>query len=50
MDKWMSICLIFVVFGMFSPVIFMERGKTECRVEAIKAQMSADDIIKLCGK
>jgi hypothetical protein len=50
MDKWMSICLICFVFGMFSPVIFMERGKTECRVEAIKAQMSADDIIKLCGK
>jgi len=50
MDKWLSICLIGLVVGMFSPIIFMERGKTECRIEAIKAQMPADDIIKLCGK
>jgi hypothetical protein len=50
MDKWMSICLIFFVFGMFSPVIVTEYGKKECRIEAIKAHMPADDIIKLCGK
>lgn len=50
MDKWMSICLIFVVFGMFSPLIVTEQGKKECRIEAIKAHMPADDIIKLCGK
>jgi len=50
MDKWLSICLIGLVVGMFSPIIFMERGKAECKIEAIKAQMPADDIIKLCGK
>lgn len=50
MDKWLSICLIALLFGMFSPVIFIERSKSECRIEAIKAQMPADDIIKLCGK
>ena len=48
MDKWMTIFLMVLVVGMFSPVIFMERGKTECRIEAIKAQMPADDILKLC--
>lgn len=50
MDKWLVILLICIVFGMFSPVIVMEHGKKECRIEAIKAQMPADDIIKLCGK
>jgi hypothetical protein len=48
MDKWVTILLMVVVVGMFSPVIFMERGKSECRIEAIKAQMPADDILKLC--
>jgi len=50
MDKWMTIFLMVLVAGMFSPVIVMEHGKKECRIEAIKAQMTADDIIKLCGK
>jgi len=48
MDKWVAICVVGVIVGMFSPLIFMERGKSECRIEAIKAQMPADDIIKLC--
>ena len=48
MDKWIAICVVGVIVGMFSPLIFMERGKSECRIEAIKAQMPADDIIKLC--
>jgi len=48
MDKWLSICLIGLVVGMFSPIIFMERGKAECKIEAIKAGMPADEIIKLC--
>ena len=50
MDKWYSILMIGIVFGMFSPVVMMEYGKKECRTEAIKAHMPADDIIKLCGK
>lgn len=48
MDKWLAICLIGVVVGMFSPVIVVEHSKSECRIEAIKAQMPADEIIKLC--
>jgi hypothetical protein len=48
MDKWIAICVVGVIVGMFSPLIFMERGKSECRIEAIKAGMPADDILKLC--
>ena len=48
MDKWGAIVIIGVVVGMFSPLIVMENGKKECRIEAIKAQMPADDILKLC--
>ena len=48
MDKWFVILLICLVFGMFSPVIVMEHNKGQCRTEAIKAGMPADDILKLC--
>lgn len=48
MDKWMCILLIGIVFGMFSPVIVSEHNKGQCRIEAIKAGMPADDIQKLC--
>lgn len=40
--------MIGIVFGMLSPVVMMEYGKKECRIEAIKAKMPADEILKLC--
>ena len=48
MDKWYSILMIGIVFGMFSPVVVTEYNKGQCRTEAIKAHMPADDIVKLC--
>ena len=48
MDKWSTILIIGIVVGMFSPLIIMENGKKECRIEAIKAHVPADDIVKLC--
>lgn len=48
MDKWMCILLIGLVVGMFSPVIVSEHTKGQCKIEAIKAGMPADEIIKLC--
>ena len=46
--KWITIMIIGIVFGMFSPMIVEEYGKSQCRVEAIRAGMPADDILKLC--
>ena len=48
MDKWVAILLIGLVIGMFSPIIVSEHTKGECKIEAIKAGMPADEIIKLC--
>lgn len=48
MDKWVAILLMFLVVGMFSPMVVMENAKSTCKTEAIKAGMSADDILKLC--
>ena len=49
MDKWFAILLLGCVIGMFSPAIISEHGKTECRIEAIKAGVEADKINKACG-
>ena len=49
-EKWIVILVVGVTVAMFSPLVFMETGKSNCRIEAIRAQMPADDIIKLCGK
>lgn len=48
MDKWVAILLMVLVVGMFSPMVVMETTKSTCKIEAIKAGMSADDILKLC--
>ena len=47
-NKWLAICLIGVIAAMFSPLVMMEYGKKECRIEAIKAHMPAEDIAKIC--
>ena len=48
MDKWVAILLMVLVLAMFSPVVVSESTKNTCKTEAIKAGMSAEDIIKLC--
>lgn len=48
MDKWVAMLFMALVVGMFSPVVVSEYSKSTCKVEAIKAGMSADDILKLC--
>jgi hypothetical protein len=49
MDKWVAIMIIGVVAGMFTPLAIMEHGKTQCRIEAIKAGVEADKINLACG-
>ena len=48
--KWICICAIGVASALFAPISFMEYGKSQCRIEAIKAQTPADDVAKVCGK
>jgi len=49
-DKWIVICIVGVLAAMFAPIGIMEYNKAQCRIEAIKVSMPADDIIKVCGK
>ena len=48
MDKWVAILFMALIVGMFSPIVVNEYSKSVCKVEAIKAGMNADDILKLC--
>ena len=49
MDKWIAICVIGVIGGMFAPLGVMEYSKYQCRIEAIKAGVEADKINTACG-
>jgi hypothetical protein len=48
-DKWLMITLMVLSAVMFCPVMISEYGKNHCRIEAIKAGISADKIPELCG-
>jgi hypothetical protein len=42
------VCILFG--GMFAGIGIEQYQKNTCRVEAMKAQMPVDDIVKVCGK
>lgn len=47
--KWLAIMIIGVTIGMFMPLAVTEHGKSQCRIEAIKAGVEADKINQACG-
>ena len=48
--KWVVIlCVIFIGIPLVG-IGWSENQQSQCRVEAIKAAMSADDILKVCSK
>lgn len=48
MDKWVCICVLGLIVGMFAPVCVSEYAKGECRTEAVRAGYKAEDIKNLC--
>ena len=53
MDSDLRGILIFVCIlfgGMFVGLGFEQSQKNTCRIEAMKAKMPIDDIVKVCGK
>ena len=46
--KWVAIGIIGLMTALMSPIAIQEYSKTECKLTAIKQNMSADDILKLC--
>jgi hypothetical protein len=46
--RWIAILFISLVTVMFAPLVVSEYSKGQCKTEAIKAGMPADDILKLC--
>ncbi len=49
-DKWIVALVVGFALMMFAPLGIVEYNKAQCRIEAIKGSMPADDIIKVCGK
>lgn len=46
--KWLAIMTVGLAVGMFGPLGIMEYGKSQCRIEAIKVNKSAEEINKIC--
>lgn len=49
-DKWIVILVIGFATAMFAPLGIIEYNKAQCRMEAIRAQMEPEAIVKVCGK
>ena len=48
-DKWIVTVFLGFIVIMFSPLVIMEYGNNQCRIEAIKAGVEADKIKTACG-
>ena len=48
-DKWIVILVVGIAVAMFAPLMIMEHGNNQCRIEAIKAGVEADKIKTACG-
>jgi hypothetical protein len=48
-DKWIVGMFMGFIVVMFSPLVIIEYGNNQCRIEAIKAGVEADKIKTACG-
>lgn len=47
--KWIVILIVGICVAMFAPLMIMEYGNNQCRIEAIRAGVEADKIKTACG-
>ena len=48
--KWVVLLMVAFIGLPLIGMALSEHQQSQCRIEAIKAQMPADDIGKVCGK
>ena len=48
--KWVAMLLVAFIGIPLCGMALSDHNQSQCRLEAIKAQMPADDIAKVCGK
>lgn len=48
-DKWIVALVVGFTVAMFSPLVVMYYGDSQCRIAAIKAGVEADKIKTACG-
>jgi hypothetical protein len=48
MDTQAAVAFVMIFTAMFGSVAFEQWSKAECRIEAIKAGKTAEDIVKIC--
>jgi len=48
--KWFLIIMIVLIGAPLLGMGYEQHSQNQCRIEAIKAQMPVDDIVKVCNK
>ena len=48
--KWVVILMVAFIGLPMAGMALSDYQQSQCRLEAIKSSMSADDILKVCGK
>jgi hypothetical protein len=48
--KWIVICVIAFAAAMVTPVTITEYSRAQCKIAYATSQLSAEDVIKVCGK
>ena len=48
--KWIAICVIAFAAAMMTPVTISEYSRAQCKIAYAQSQLSAEDVIKVCGK
>ena len=48
--KWAMIGMLCIIVLPMTGMALNDYQRSQCRIEAIKAHTSADDIVKVCGK
>lgn len=48
--KWIAIMAVGMFVAMFSAIGVSEYSKSQCQIEGIRAGLTADAIVKTCGK
>lgn len=47
-EKWLFVGIGFIIFSMLFIAVYAVEQRNSCRADAMKANRSADEIVKIC--
>lgn len=47
-SKWLAICIVGAVFGMFAPLAVSKYAESQCKIAYVQTNKTAEEISKIC--